>query len=152
MDGVSAISLILIASFTIERIVSGLLFALGFLDAWSRKFPDPAAIADPIARTAAEKKTKLVSFAFACVLGIGVIGWYGQVRVLKAMLGTGVSPVLDIIVTGLALVAGADRIGAILKMPGAPGVERKPPEPIEIRGTLVLDDSGSKRVTGAGMG
>lgn len=146
MDGVSAIALIVIVSFTIERIVTGLLFGLSFLGPWRRAFPDPATFADQAWRTEAERKEKIVRFVFASLLGIGMLAWYGDVRLLKAMLNRDINWFLDTLVTGLALVAGADRVGAILKMPGAPGVERRSPEPIEITGKLILEDRAERKM------
>jgi hypothetical protein len=42
----------------------------------------------------------------------------------------------------LILMGGSDRVAELLKMPGAPGVERVEPKPITIQGSLVLEDKG----------
>lgn len=84
-------------------------------------------------------------FALASVFGIVMLAGYGEVRLLKAMLNQDINWFLDTLVTGLALVAGADCMGSILKMPGAPGIEKRSPEPIEITGKLVLEDSEGRR-------
>jgi hypothetical protein len=72
IDGISALAVILIASFAIDRIVTGLLFLLSFLERWERAFPDPATVEDTLARVRAEKKQKLGYFIFAALLGVGV--------------------------------------------------------------------------------
>lgn len=139
MNGINAIVIIIIASFAIDRIVMGLLFILSFIRPWSRVFPDPETVDEQAKRVAAEKKLKLIRFSFAAVLGILVLAGYGHIRIFEEMGFEKINPILDTIVTGLILVAGADRLGAILKMPGAPGVEKAEPRPIEISGRLILE-------------
>ncbi len=173
MDGVTAIAVIVIASFAIDRIATGSLFLLSFIKPWTRFFPDPATIKDDggrsktkaalilpagvqattvrkrdIDRPTAEKRLKLAYHVLASILGIGVLAGLGKIWIFTAV-GFPVPGILDAIVTGLILVAGADRLAAIIKMPGAPGVEKSEPRPIEITGRLILEGETSDKVASA---
>jgi TctA family transporter len=121
LDGISAIALILVVSFAIDRIVTALLFLLSFV----RLAPD---------RAADERKYKLMYYCLAGVLGIVVLAYYGQVRVLTA-LGIQIEPLIDTLLTGIVLVGGADRIAEFLKAPGA-APQKQEAQPIEITGKL----------------
>ncbi len=143
IDGVSAIAVVLILSFAINRIVTGLLFVLSFAKPWSRLFPDPALQDDANQRTRAERKRKLAYFVFATILAIGIFAGYGTVRILSVSGFPSISPVLDVILTGLILVAGSERIAQLLAtrvVPAAegPALEASGSRPLEITGTLTL--------------
>ncbi len=149
--GVNAIALVLIASFAIDQIVSGILFLLSYSREWNRRFPDPALL-EGEGRTAAEKKRKVVYFVFAGAIGTVVLAYFGQVRVLTS-LGVPASPFLDVLLTGLILMGGSDRVADLLKMGGGrPDGEKTPSaRPIEIRGTLTLEQPrGVAQVAGTG--
>ena len=140
VDGVTAVAVVLIASFAIDRIVTGILFLLGFLGAWKRRFPDPSLQEDPAARADAEKRQKLLYFCLAGLLSIPLLAGLGKVRILAAV-GFQTDPIFDIIVTGLILMGGSDRVAELLKMHGG-GVEKSEPRPITINGKLVLEGGG----------
>ena len=148
IDGVSAIAVVVIASFAIDRIVRGFLFLLSFWGRWANVFHDPD---DPASTHAGRKTYRLMYFLLAGVLGLIALGWYGKVRILTALGFQGVDPILDTVITGLLLVGGAERTGALLKGVGAGGLASAAPsppaQPIEITGTLVLDDSARKMET-----
>ena len=132
-DGVSAIALILIASFAIDRVVTAVLFLL----AWAGWAPDP--VAD-------ERKYKLIYYLLGGALGIFVLAHFGQVRVLTA-LGIKIDQYLDTTLTGIVLVGGADRIAGLLKAPsGAP--QNAAPQPMVITGKLVLEESAAQKILG----
>lgn len=85
LDGVTAIALVVIASFAIDRIVSGSLFLLSYSKAWSRRFPEPSSVEDEATRVRVEKTQKLVYFALAGFLGMVVLAGAGNVRILSAL-------------------------------------------------------------------
>jgi hypothetical protein len=114
IDGVSAIAVVLILSFAINRIVIGLLFVLSFIKPWSRLFPEPALEEDTQQRARAERKRRLVYYVLAAILAIGVFAGYGTVRILSVSGFPSINPVLDIILTGLILVAASERIAQML--------------------------------------
>lgn len=99
LDGVSAIALVLIASFAIDRVVNGLLFLLGFTKKWAHWFPEPKLIDEPAQRMAAEKRQKLVYFVLAGFFGMIVLAGIGHVRILTAM---GVRPEQTVMASSVA--------------------------------------------------
>lgn len=144
MDGVTLVAVILVGSFAIERITNAALFLLSLLKPVRRIFPDPAPLADPAERAAAEKKKTLLYFAIAGVLGLGVLAGYGNLRVLRAV-GVETNAYFDAILTGLILVGGADRVAELLKLPGSRGGEKPAERPIQITGTLVLEEGTGRK-------
>ena len=154
IDGVSAIAVVLIASFAIDRIVTGSLFLLSFLPAWSRIFPDPKLFEDDdtVARARAQKKQKLLYFALAGLLAIPLLAWFGGVRIFSVIGFPEINPILDTIITGLILVGGSDRVAAIMRMMGGASgaAEKSEARPIEVTGKLVLEDETRKAVRGEG--
>ena len=151
LDGVTALALILIASFAIDRIVTGVLFLLSFSRPWSRHFPDPASLNVDTARSKAEKKQKLVYFILAGIFGIVVLAWLGDIRIFSAVVKSAkdpslpmVDPTLDRIITGLVLAAGADRLAQVLKMPGSPAGEKVDQKPIQVTGKLTIEDEAAR--------
>lgn len=139
IDGVSAIALVLFASFAVDRIVTGTIVLLSFLPIWRRTFPDPETLSDPGDHTRAKRRRQVAYFVFAAILAIGVLAGFGQVRLLSAMLGKDVHVILDTLVTGLTLVAGADRIAAFLQLSANARSGKSASRPIEITGRLTLD-------------
>ena len=146
IDGVSAIALILIASFGIDRIVTSLLFLLSFIKPWTRFVPDPTTIQDTLERAKAEKTNTLIYFVLAGILGVVVLAFFGEVRIFRAMGFDKTNYILDSIMTGLILMAGADRVAGLLKLSGTPGVEKSTSRPIEITGKLILEGEASKKI------
>ena len=147
IDGVTAIAVILIASFAIDRIVTGLLFVLSFTPLVS----DPKDVPEPDRRQQAEKKYKLMYFVLSGALAIPLLSGFGGVRIFSIIGFPNIDPILDTVVTGLILVGGSDRVSAIIKATGASAGSGKSggDGPIEITGRLVLEDS-SKTIRAAG--
>ena len=150
VDGFSAIALVLVVSFAIDRLVRGVLFALSYSSAWARRFPEPALNNGPISADA-ERNRRLIYFVLAGSLGMIALGWVGQVRILSALGFTNVNRWLDILVTGLILAGGADRTEQVLRSLGAssPSAEATSKEPIEIRGKLTIEGEGKTAIVGA---
>jgi|SRR5215469_6092456 len=153
MDPMKVIGIILIASFLLDRIVAGLFFLLEFSERWRRFLPDPNSVSEAKERAAATRKSKLVYSAFVGVLGTAVIAWYLNIRLLTLTNLLTKDPdnaffqphaLLDIFLTGLILVGGADRIAEALKLLGGPSTsspltEKSASQPIEITGKLILE-------------
>ena len=143
IDGVSAIALILIASFGIDRIITGLVFILDFLPPWRNIFPNPEQIAENASRHRAERKRRFLYYVLAGILGGLILAYLGEVRIFRALGFDRTHPILDSAMTGLILIAGADRVAALLKIHGLPGARsggEQDARPIEIRGRLVLEE------------
>ena len=151
IDGISAIAVILILSFAINRIATGVLFLLSFLKPWARLFPDPALEQDRRRQATAERNRKLVYFGLATALAMGVFAGYGTIRILSVSGFPSINPVLDIILTGLILVVGSDRIEQLLMTRAVPAPDRSGAEAVESRpvlvtGTLTLVEPADQRM------
>ena len=146
LDGFNAIAVILIASFAIDRIVTALLFALSYVKAWARAFPDPSLASDAEARVGAEKKQKLAYFTCAALFAIGILVWFGNVRIFYALGFTNMNQILDTVVTGVILIGGSDQIAALLlKFSDASGKNKAAARPIEITGKIVLESAADDK-------
>lgn len=152
LDGVSAIALVLIASFAIDRLVTGTLFLLGMLGL----VRDPDAVTANEDRIPAQRRYKLVYYLLAGLLGVVVMSYVGGLRLLSAVLPavdpqsqSGFFQGMDIVVTGLALMGGAERLSALLKGV-APAPKEVPSEPIQVTGKLTLEESPSVKAMGRG--
>ena len=145
--GMNAIVLIVIASFAVDRVVGGILFMLSFNRRWRVWFPAPLTV-DEAARPMAERRLKLIYFTLAGIIGTAVLAYFGQVRVLLS-LGVPAKPAFDVIVTGLVLMGGADKVADLLKLAqGKPNAgAAASPRPLEITGTLTLQQPGTPLLT-----
>ena len=146
LDGVSALALVVIASFAIDRIVNAFLFLLDF----ARVLRDPAFEKDKLKRKRIEQRNRLIYFLLAGTLGILVLGYYGDIRILHAMGFEDISPRLDIVITGLLLMGGAEQVGKLADIPGVKHGEAEEQRPIEVTGTLKLEGDAGDRVMGQG--
>ncbi|HTS24596.1 MAG TPA: hypothetical protein VMH81_01900 [Bryobacteraceae bacterium] len=141
------VGIILIAAFAIDRIVTGIFFLLSFSpDLRSTLEPGPAD--DP------EQKRlyRVIYTIFAAYLGTVVFAGFMRHR-LSTLIGTppktAWGDLLDVLVTGLLLAGGADRLADALKL--MTGGEVKPNQaPIEITGKVVLEQSGRADAAHAG--
>lgn len=141
LDGVSAVAVIAIASFAIDRIVSGVLFVISLVGLMS----DPQTIQNPPRRLRAEKWHKVIYFVFAAALSIPVLAFYGQIRIFKALGFADMPGLIDASITGLILVAGADRLAEFQRFAGARAAAKaeeqaKPSEPVQVVGRLFLEE------------
>ena len=148
--GINAIALVLIASFAIDRIVTGILFLLAYSPTWRKRYPDPATV-DDIHRAHAERTQKVTYALLAGLVGL-LVAWLGQVRVLAA-LGVPTVAALDIVVSTLVFMGGSDQVSVLVKGAGVGSRSGKAssPEPIQIKGSLTLEQPpGATQISGAG--
>jgi hypothetical protein len=145
LDGVSALALVLVASFAIDRLVSGILF----LTIWSGILTDPEEIAEAEERYKAKRKYKAIYYLLAGVLGIVVMASMGGIMLLTALLpadssvtATSVFRFLDVVVTGLALMGGAEKLSELLKIGKETGglFGSTSESPVKVEGKLVLEE------------
>jgi hypothetical protein len=142
------VGIILIASFAIDRIVAGIFFLLSY-DPELRGMLDPESIKDLTGKTEALRTYRVLYTMFAAYLGTVVLaGHLGHrlstiTQVLPKTEG-GWNTLLDILVTGLLLAGGADRLAEALKLTTGMGDDKKSKTPIEITGRVVLEQSGPK--------
>ena len=141
--GVSAFALVLVTSFAIDRLVSGILF----LGMWSGILTDPEKMAEGEERYKARRTYKAIYYAIAGALGIVVMASLGGIMLLTALLPADSSvtaaPIfrlLDIIVTGLALMGGVEKLPELLKIGketgGAFASASTSESPIKVEGKL----------------
>ena len=139
LDGVSTVALLVLLAFVIERVVSGVLFFMGSIGALS----DPAAAENTAARVRAERIQQWWRFFFAGLLTAGVLVVWDDLGVLR-FFGQGHAGLprwIDPAITWVVLLGGADRIAALVKLPGAGAPPVTAPPPLQVTGTLKLDDS-----------
>ena len=148
LDGVSALAVLVIGSFAIDRIVSGLMFLLEFIPFGRRFVPEVVGISDDVERSRAERKRKLTYYGMAAIFGGVVLAYFGEVRIFRGLGFVNTNGILDSVMTGLILVAGADKIQAFAKLGGGavPAVTAPAPEPIEITGRLILEEPAGRSV------
>lgn len=147
LDGITVIAMVLIGSFAVDRVVTGILFLLSFSKWWAARFPDPDLAESAEARASATNRKRLVYFCLAGALAIPLLAGYGQVRILAA-LGFPTNYLFDTFVTGLILMGGSDRLSEVLKMQSGGGEQKSEPRPITINGKLVLEEGTLKRSAG----
>jgi hypothetical protein len=140
IDGVTAIALVLIASFAIDRIVTATLFLASFVGIVS----DPATAGPGPAGARAEKIYKLVYFVLAGLLGVVVIAFFGNVRILRALGLQDANALVDAIVTGLLLMGGAERLSGLVQPASHSSGENREPKQIQVTGTLKVEDAAGK--------
>jgi len=147
LDGVSALALVLVASFAIDRLVSGTLFLI----TWSGILTDPEQIAEGEEKYKAKRKYKVIYYLLAGVLGIVVMASLGGIMLLTALLpadssvtGTSIFRFLDIVVTGLALMGGAEKLSELLKIGKETGgvfaSASAGESPVKVEGKLFLEE------------
>ncbi len=148
-DGISLLTMLLIAAFAIERISAGILFLLGMF----KVFADPDSFDDAAKRAIAKKKYTLYHFLVSTLLVILVLLYVGDFRFLDA-LGLGnrtdlsrMPLLMDHLLLGVVLIGGAEQMSAFLKMVGAPGASARDVgvQPVEVSGKLTLEESSTKK-------
>jgi len=150
-NGISPITLIVVGSFAIDRIVSGLLFLLSMPKAWQQIFPDPDLIQDPAQRALAAKKRKLAYFFLAAILSVPVValgdlGLLSRMGLAKPELH-GVQWWLDCLLTSMIFMGGADVFTMILKKHSDSVLDKPNERAIQVVGSLTVDD-GDKGSSG----
>lgn len=147
-DGISLLTMLLIAAFAIERVGAGILFLLGMFEI----IADPDSFEDATKRAFAKRKYTLYHFLVSAFLVILVLIYVRDFRFLDA-LGLGnradVGPVsswLDHLLLGVVLVGGAEQMSAFLKMVGAPGASARDSrtKAVEISGKLRFEEPSAK--------
>lgn len=138
----SAITVILIAAFAIDRLVAGLFFLLSF-SADLR----PLVVEDTVnPHPRAARAQRLIYAVVSGYLGVVVVAGIMKVHLFEMtqIAAPGVprpNPLLDTLMSGMIMAAGADRLSELVKTFG----EKKGggEKPVEITGRIVLEQSRS---------
>lgn len=139
MDPTNMLALILIASFAIDRIATGLMFLFSFTKV----------VADPGSSPEAKRRYQLLYYAIAGVFSILFILNWGQLQILSSLglrghlAGSGLS-LLDMLLTLIVLVGGADRISALLETNLGSVKQSATTPPLVISGTIKLEDRDAR--------
>jgi len=142
LGGISVIAFVLLLSFAIDRVVNGILFALTCSSHWRRICPDPVRVPEGTERVLAERSQKIACFCFAAVFS-GFVLWMVGSGILHQV-GFAEGP-LDIFMTGLILIGGAERVSQFSKsFAAAPSAGHE--APVEIKGTLTLEEGAALQV------
>ncbi len=132
-------ALLIVASFAIDRIVSGFLFLLTYFQI----LRDPAAITESSAQRRVEQRQKFLYYFFAAVLAAIVVANYDVARIMRALGFQPYNLFLDCLVTVIVLLGGADRVAALLESKPAQPPHEGAPQPIEITGRVTLEEGPS---------
>jgi hypothetical protein len=145
-EGLSILTLLLVAAFTVERLSS----AVSFVLTWMGLIPDPEAMDEEARKRAGARNARtlwhvLISAAFVgpvlYLLGdfnfLGTLGVSAPVRI----------PVwLDHLILGIVLIGGSQQLSEFLKMVHyePPSGKKAASNDVEISGTVALEDAGKK--------
>ena len=140
LDGLSAVAMLALAAFAIDRIVAGILFLFTFL----KPNYDPDLV-DTSVQVVIRKKLKMAYVLIAAVLAVLVMVFYPNVRILNA-LGVKADQMLDSVLTCIILLGGSDQLANLLKTTGMPELKKPAPQPIQINGRLVLEEEAKAKV------
>ena len=152
IGGLNVLVLLLLASFAIERVATAVVFTLSYVPWWERRFPNPAtADREPARAARLAQNQRLVRVLFACALAALVVSLDERLRVLFA-LGVNVAEMraslqtaVDAVLTVILLVGGSDLLGRMLDISGRMGGGGSASAPVEIKGTLVLENDPEPR-------
>ena len=134
IDAATAITIILIASFAIDRLVTLLMVLLPFARLHGESAPELL-----------KKRERLTYILLAGLLGL-LLGYFGDIHLL-AGLGFSTNVALNAIVTALILTAGSDSISALLKKMGGSLPPEAEPKPLIVQGDLTLKRPELARAT-----
>jgi len=146
--GVSVVAFVLLLSFAIDRLVSGVLFFLSMSASWRRWCPPPETVSDPVERMAAERTQKAVYFVFAGVFSAIVLVLVGSGILHEVGFKEGS---LDMFLTGLILMGGAERVSVFSESLGSSASPAVSEPPVQIKGTLMLEEGTIDRLKSSGM-
>ena len=143
LSGVSTIALILVLSFAIERVVSG----IRFLFAWTG-WLDPESVSNAEERRELERRSTALFFFLSVVASILAVRFFQLKGILQILGLRQADPYgLDFGLTVLVLAAGADRLGDVFTTYGGGKSESKSEAPLQVTGTLHLDEGTEARLS-----
>jgi hypothetical protein len=125
MDATTAITIILIASFAIDRFVTFLMLLLPLAKRKGDETPELL-----------KKRQRVTYIALAGILGL-LLGYFGDIRLLAGF-GFSTNILLNAIVTALILTAGSDSISTLLKKISGSSLSDEDQKPLIVQGDLTL--------------
>ena len=136
-DGVTTATMLLLAAFAVDRVAAAVTFVIC----------RPRRKGDAQDAERADWSKKLCYFTVAAVLAGAILAATTKIRLLQAMgmvtdTTGAVDKLIDLALTFMILVGGAERISAFLQSPAEP---EKPAEPLQVSGTITLTDQQRSR-------
>jgi len=124
IEPVTALAIILIASFAIDRLVTILMLFLG-----------PVLVGAPGGEER-KGREKVIYILFAAVFGL-LLGYFGDIRLLEG-LGFSKNVAMNVVLTALILTAGSDSISGLMKKMDRGALPEPEAKPLVIQGDLTL--------------
>jgi hypothetical protein len=87
MNATTTLVLILILSFAAERLVRGVLFLLGLVPWWRKRFPDPLSFSDSLSRAKAHQRIQIVSTMMIALVAGAAIWEFQDLHILQKLVG-----------------------------------------------------------------
>ena len=136
-EAINVVAIIVIASFAIERVTSGLLFLLSFFKPWQRFVPDPFP-SDALESAKYQKREKVAYYGIAGTIVLVLVLSVRDLSVLSA-LSINAPRLLDLAVSWLVLVAGSDRIFELVARNQGMTSSGKETRPLMVSGKLTIE-------------
>jgi hypothetical protein len=145
LGGVSVVAFVLLLSFAVDRLVTGVMFLLSLSQQWRNLCPDPAAVTDPAEKSDAMRAQKAAYLVLAGVTS-AVVLWMVGGGVLHRV-GFKEGP-LDMFLSVLVLLGGAERVSDFTASLSAKRDFVVAEQPVKITGTLTLEEGTVARLRG----
>lgn len=140
MDTTTLLATYALLAFLVERLTNGVSLLLSYLNWWRVRF-DVTTAADTARRGKIDRNRRVALFFLGAV--VAVVGTILVKLNLLAQIGIdGVPAIADQILTGLLIASGGDPIREIIQKRERRGEEPPPTSPLQVTGTLVLQQSG----------
>ena len=139
---VDVVALVFFASFAIDRITKGILFAISLTEFGRNLYPESTIKNSESERFHQEKNYRLLYFFISLFFAITTLLYYNSYQRLGILYALDIEKdarILDTILTGIILVAGSDFLGRLLEMSGAYHKKESEDQPIIVTGTLILE-------------
>ncbi len=131
IDGVTALTILFLGSFLVDRVASALLFLL-YLSGY---LPESGAGTEK-QRRQARASALMAYYLFAIVATVGLLTLFQNFHLFRSLGFTDMPSLVDKSLTGIILVVGAERVAGWLKLPGTPGAESA--APVYVTGEMTL--------------
>lgn len=133
IEATTALTIILICAFAIDRLVTVLMFLLR-----ARRRGGTSKEEEVAKNLESDKKReRLIYILLAGILGL-LLGYFGNIRLLEG-LGFSNDVWVNVILTALITTAGSDSIAMLMKRMGIGSGPEAESKPLEVRGNLVLE-------------
>jgi hypothetical protein len=148
MDTTRLLATYALLAFLVERLTNGLSILLSYWNWWRVRF-DTSTVVDSARRTEVERNRRVVLFFMGAFVGI-VGALIANLNLLSQAGLQGIPPLADQILTGLLIASGGDPIREAIHKRSDRRDEPPPATPIQVTGTLVLqqpDSDPGKKIT-----